>query len=99
MRYADKSFTVPTWHPPKDCAHGWLDKRGKCVMCGEKVGEPTPDHPYRTACGSSTWINERGHICFHQWHRLEDGGGCECRRPPQSLQDAPQRDDGGERDG
>ena len=22
---------------PAECRHGWTDKRGKCVMCGERV--------------------------------------------------------------
>lgn len=49
-RFADKSFTVPTWHPPTDCAHGWLDKRGACVFCG--MGAPTPSETVAPSTGN-----------------------------------------------
>jgi hypothetical protein len=39
MMYQEKSFTVPaSAGKPKDCQHGWVnEKRGACVLCGEKV--------------------------------------------------------------
>lgn len=35
--YLKKSFTVPSWKAPKECTHGWLDRKGKCVKCGEPL--------------------------------------------------------------
>lgn len=36
MKYAAPSFSVnpSEARAPKDCQHGWLDPRGKCVLCG-----------------------------------------------------------------
>ncbi len=35
--YQKKSFTVPasSEKSPENCKHGWRDKKGKCVMCGD----------------------------------------------------------------
>lgn len=43
MKYTAKSFTVPasSAKAPAECAHTWVDeKRGRCVLCGEKVSAP-----------------------------------------------------------
>jgi hypothetical protein len=38
MKYTAPSFSVPaTGKAPENCKHGWLDVRGKCVMCGEQI--------------------------------------------------------------
>jgi hypothetical protein len=43
MQYLSKRpFTVKTGQrKPKDCAHGWPDTKGKCVMCGEPIPKNT----------------------------------------------------------
>lgn len=34
-RFEQKSFSVPAVDKaPEGCKHGWLDRRGKCVLCG-----------------------------------------------------------------
>lgn len=36
--FVKKRFTVPYGgRSATDCEHGWIDPRGKCVMCGEPV--------------------------------------------------------------
>lgn len=39
MKYEQKSFSVPALPPkgPEKCEHGWLDPRGRCVLCGDQV--------------------------------------------------------------
>jgi hypothetical protein len=39
MQYLErKPFTVPVGkRKPADCAHGWADTKGRCVMCGEPI--------------------------------------------------------------
>jgi len=46
--YLKKTFTVPRGSAdPKTCSHGdgipWTDKRGRCVMCGERVEPRTTE--------------------------------------------------------
>lgn len=39
MLYEKPSFTVPasSVKSPDNCAHGWTDSRGRCVLCGVKA--------------------------------------------------------------
>lgn len=47
-RFQEKRFTVPAVDKaPTDCQHGWLDKRGKCVLCGEQVIYDLVKIPFR----------------------------------------------------
>lgn len=45
--YQRKSFTVPASGKREavECDHSWIDSRGACVLCGEKVQEPQPKRP------------------------------------------------------
>lgn len=37
MKYTAPSFTVPaSGKSPENCAHGWVDARHRCVLCGER---------------------------------------------------------------
>lgn len=37
-QYEKKTFSVKTGsRKPDQCEHGWLDRRGRCVMCGERL--------------------------------------------------------------
>lgn len=39
--YERKTFSVPVGsRDPASCAHGWLDVRGRCVLCGADVLGP-----------------------------------------------------------
>ena len=39
--YQRKSFTVPASGKRQgECLHQWIDKRGRCVLCGEKINKP-----------------------------------------------------------
>ncbi len=36
-QFEKKSFTLPANTAQlKDCRHGWIDAKGKCVLCGEQ---------------------------------------------------------------
>lgn len=38
MKYTAKKFSVPAVeNPPESCEHGWVDRRGRCVFCGERI--------------------------------------------------------------
>ncbi len=68
MKYTQPSFTVPTSETRKDpCVHGWLDPKGKCVLCGEGVPCGATDGKF--VCGKL-----RGH---RGWHTQEFPPGTE----------------------
>jgi hypothetical protein len=40
MKYLQSApIVAPAYKAPANCAHGFIDRRGLCVFCGEK---PTP---------------------------------------------------------
>jgi hypothetical protein len=41
MKYLSSApIVAPTYKAPKNCRHGFIDIRGKCVLCGEPVPPP-----------------------------------------------------------
>lgn len=40
---AMKLDVVHRGRDPAECSHGWKDRHGRCVMCGEPIPEPQPE--------------------------------------------------------